>query len=98
MPKKTVSASANARNADPAAALIASVSRGTTRDDPPAEAIAQLRRLCEHNDSQTANVKKVGSQAAVEMLQAHYAWKGSSKSALDSLCRRALGRKSWGTP
>jgi hypothetical protein len=83
---------------DPAAALIAKASRGTAKDEPPAEAVAALRKLCAHNDTQTSNVKKVGSGAAIEMLHTHYGWKGVSLSSLNSVCRRILGRKSWGTP
>jgi hypothetical protein len=99
MPKKTVRTSARAPSkTDPVAALIDAASVGTTKDAPSAEALDALRRILAHNDAQTANVKRVGSGAAIEMLQTHFQWKGGSKSALDSLCRRALGRNSWGRP
>jgi hypothetical protein len=99
MSKKQLRTSANAPTAnDPASVLIATVSAGTTKADPSPEGLAALRKLVAHNDSQDAPTKKVGFTAAIAMLQKHYGWKGSSISALNSLCRRVLGRKSWGTP
>lgn len=100
MPKKQVRASANALTtaADPAASLIAAVRLGTAKDAPSPEALEALRKILAHNDTQAAPTKRVGSQAAIDMLQAHYGWKGGSLSALNSLCHRVLGRKSWGTP
>lgn len=103
MPKSQQRPSARVRTdepaPDPAAALIATVARGTARELPSPEAIAALAKLCEYNDH-TANgpTKRVGSQAAIDMLQKHYGWMGASVSSLNSLCRQALGRKSWGTP
>lgn len=83
--------------ADPAAALIATVSAGTTKADPTPEGLDALRKVIAHNDSQDAPTKKVGVNAAIDMLNTHYGWKGKSISSLNSLCRRVLGRKSWGT-
>lgn len=102
MPKKTVRASANARKhatptaPDPVQALIDKAARGTTKSAPP-EVIDAVRRFVEHNDANSAPTKKVGADVAITVLQG-LGWVGQSKSALDSLCRRALGRKSWGTP
>ena len=82
----------------PADALIAKVASGTMRAQPPPEALAALRKILTHNDATSAPNKRVGSQAAIDMLQEHYGWQGASISSLNTLCRRALGRKSWGTP
>lgn len=82
----------------PADALIASVKHGTSRALPPPEALEALRKVIAHNDHTSAPTKRVGSQAAIDMLQEHYGWQGTSLSSLNNLCRRAFGRKSWGTP
>jgi hypothetical protein len=98
MPKKHVrTQSTDARTADPAAALIAGAKHGTALGAPSDEGLKALRTILDHNDSQNAPTKRVGSQAAIDMLQAHYGWKGASISALNALCRRAFGRKSWGS-
>ena len=102
MPKSQQRPSARVRTdapaADPAANLIAKVARGTQLEDASPAALAALRQLCAHNDVTSAPTKRVGSQAAIDMLREHYEWRGASISALNSLCRRALGRRSWGTP
>lgn len=98
MPKHTDRPSARVRtSADPVAALIDSARVGTTKALPPPEALDALRRICAYNDSETSPTKKVSMSSAVELLQTNYAWTGTSRSSLDSLCRRALGRKSWGS-
>lgn len=98
--KKKARTSADAREASPspADALIAKVRSGTSRAMPPLAALDALRKILEHNDVTSAPTKRVGSQAAIDMLQEHYGWQGSSLSSLNNLCRRAFGRKSWGTP
>ncbi len=80
-----------------AAALIASVRNGTTTEAPSPAALAELREVIAYNDTERAPTKRVGSAAAIAMLQAH-GWPGGSRSALDSLCRKVLGRASWGKP
>ena len=65
---------------------------------PPPEAIEALRKLIAYNDETRAPTKRVGSQAAIDMLQKHYDWQGASISSLNLLCRQAFGRKSWGVP
>jgi hypothetical protein len=100
-PKKHVrTQSTDARTApsDPAAALIAAVERGTAKPLPSVEALAALQKLIAHNDSASAQVTRVGSAAAIDMLRTHYGWSGSSIGALNGLCRRAFGRASWGKP
>lgn len=97
MPKKTVRASVNAPTQDPAAALIAKAST-TTRVDLSDEARAALQKVLAHNDSRSrSGPGRVSLTAAVEMLRTHYGW-GGGTCALETLCVRVLGRRSWGTP
>lgn len=98
MPKRNVRTHSTHAPKDPAEALIETIRYGVAKALPSPEALTALRRLIEHNDSESAPTKKVGAHAAIALLQKHYAWKGASISALNSLCRRAFGRKSWGTP
>ncbi len=98
MPKAKKSTSANAPSpASPADALIETVRRGASRDLPPQAAMDALRKLIEYNDTASGPSKRVGIQAAVTMLTEHYGWEGG-RYALDALCRKAFGRRSWGTP
>ncbi len=63
--------------------------------DPSAEMLAELRTVCEYNDT-AAWKSRVSAEAALEMLNAS-GWPGS-RHALNNLCSRALGRKSFGQP
>jgi hypothetical protein len=79
---------------DPAAALIAQVQR-PAKDELPADAIAALRKLVEYNDTRAATGPgRVTQRAAIDMLR-KFGWVGGI-SAFDGLCRRVLGRRSWG--
>lgn len=96
MPKATKSASANVPS--PAAALIARVAGRTATPDTPSEAaLAELRAVIEHNDSLRGNYGRVRAEDAVEMLAA-LGWGGASRTALNTLCRKILRRRSYGTP
>jgi len=77
--------------------LIAAVRGGTSTPEPSAAALAELRKICTYNDLERAPTKRVGQDEAIKLLRS-YGWEGSSRTALHSLCRRSLGRKSWGAP
>lgn len=81
-----------------AAALIAAAAsnRHTGVPDPSETAIAELGKVLAHNDS-SARWNRVRQTDAIKMLQG-MGWTGASSIALDSLCRRVFGRKSWGSP
>ncbi len=66
-----------------------------TNPDPSAEMLAELRTICEYNDG-AAWMSKVSVTAVIDMLNAS-GWPGS-RHALNNLCSRALGRKSFGQP
>lgn len=79
-----------------AAALIAAIqSRGGSNATTPPneEGMAELRAVLEHNDVCTWG-ERVSADAAIEMLR-ELGWTGSSITALNRLCRSALGRKSF---
>lgn len=85
------------RKADPSAALIAQA-RNTVPNVSQA-ALTALRKLTEYNDSVNASGHgRVSADAAIHMLRTEFNWPGRARGALDSLCRRQLGRKSYGTP
>lgn len=97
-PKSVRTQTHAASNSDPAAGLIDAVRFGVSKPLPSVEALSALQKLIKYNDAAEGPTKRVGSQSAIDMLQTHYGWKGTSISALNALCRRAFGRKSWGTP
>lgn len=92
MPKKKVSTYAHA----PALALIDAAKRGPVTPAPSPEGIEALRKLIEYNDANPSPRTRVSATAAVKMLRDHYGWTGGSIQALNSLCARTFGRKSWG--
>lgn len=75
-------------------ALIAKASRGQHMTDPNPTALAELQKVLKYNDD-APHKRKVSAVAAVEMLHS-FGWAGS-RQALDSLCRRSFGRRSYGT-
>lgn len=83
----------------PAEALIASKRHDAFSPLPPLDGWEDaLRTLIDHNDAAGCNRSKVSALAAIKMLREHYGWAGNGRTALDSLCVRALGRHSYGTP
>jgi hypothetical protein len=78
-----------------AAALIEAAKRKQTAPTPPPEAMHALRELVAYNDTTGAG-GRVPAVAAIEMLR-ECGWPCSSRTGLDSLCKRELGRKSYGT-
>jgi len=81
----------------PAAALIAS-KRPLQTPDPSDHGLNALSELIAHNDQCGSNNAKVSATSAIKMLREHYSWAGNGRTALDSLCARRLGRKTYGTP
>ncbi|HEY3496233.1 MAG TPA: hypothetical protein VGK73_16150 [Polyangiaceae bacterium] len=65
--------------------------------DPSPEALAELRKLIDHNDACGSMRGRVRAERAVEMLRG-LGWAGGSRQALDTLCTRVFGRSSYGTP
>lgn len=63
---------------------------------PSKEAIVELRKLCQHNDTASTS-RRVGREAAIALLKS-YGWAGGSDSALNLLCIMALQRKSYAQP
>jgi hypothetical protein len=76
-------------------ALIAKASEGQHMADPSATALAELGKVLEYND-EAPHKRRVSAAAAIEMMQS-LGWKGS-RQALDALCRRSFGRRTYGTP
>ena len=99
MPKTKVRASTNALNpVSPADALIARVAgNGASKALPNEHALAELRKVIAHNDSVPGNHGRVRAEDACELLSA-LGWAGASRTALNTLCRKVLGRRSYGTP
>jgi hypothetical protein len=63
---------------------------------PSPKALAELRKLLEHNDTVArSGAGRVSADAAIEMLRA-YGWKGAGRGSLNAVCRQ-LGRHSYGT-
>lgn len=62
----------------------------------PEAALAELRKLIEHNDSQSRPSMRVNAAQAIELLQSHGV-KVSGRITLDRVCRERLGRKTYGT-
>ena len=93
--KKRTQADAKSPRTSPAGALIERAQRGQHAADPSATALAELKKVLEHNDG-AAWGKRVSADAALEML-ASLGW-DHSRQALDALCRRRFGRRSYGTP
>jgi hypothetical protein len=77
--------------------LIKRASAATTLAPPSAKAMAELKKVLEHNDAARGNHRRVRAEDACELLRAH-GWSGSSRTALDTLCQKVLGRRSFGTP
>lgn len=84
------------RTTSPADALIASHRSRLTLADPPGQACAELVKILAHNDAQTRNACRVSADAVIEMLRG-LGWRGGSRAALNSLCARLYGRRSFGT-
>lgn len=85
-------------HADVADALIASADRGTAPRPSPA-AIVALRKVIAYNDTRPRSGAsgRVSRDAAVQMLRESFGWDHGAH-ALEAFVKRALGRKSWGTP
>lgn len=75
--------------------LIEKASRGRVADEPSAAALAELQKVLQYNDSAPWG-KRVSADAALDMLSSS-GW-DHSRQALDALCRRRFGRRSYGTP
>lgn len=63
---------------------------------PSEDALAELKQLLDHNDSSTHR-ERVSAPDAIAMLKG-MGWRGRERGALDTVCRMAFGRKSYGTP
>ncbi len=59
-----------------------------------AAAKADLELICTWNDS--PGVAPITREETIALLRESHGWKYDSKEALNTLCRRALGRKSFG--
>lgn len=88
MPKQT-------KAATPAAALIAAAKQRQFTAAPPEAALADLREIIAYNDTVPLRAR-VSADDAINMLGKH-GWTCRSRQGLDSLCRRVLGRKTYGT-
>lgn len=55
---------------------------------------AELAKVCAYNDG-TPWGKRVSADAAIVMCR-KMGWTGTSRNALDTVCRASLGRKSYG--
>ena len=80
---------------DAAAELIASAKRGQHMAEPNAKALAVLEKVLAYNDG-APHKRRVSAEAMLETLHG-FGWLGA-RPALDSLCRRRFGRRSYGTP
>lgn len=99
MPRKRTAVDvANETRLNPAAALIAKAKTASAVVPHPSKAaMNELRLLIEHNDTTSTQREKVGADAAINMLRS-MGWIGRSRTTLDTLCKVALKRKSYGTP
>lgn len=98
MPKQKTTTSApppRAALAPSAAKLIAAAKQRTAVEAPSDDGMAELRALVEYNDTVPCPAR-VSADDALEMLRG-YGWARASRGALDALCKRAFGRKSYGT-
>jgi hypothetical protein len=57
------------------------------------EALAELRKICEHNDTNPS--AKVTARDTIAMLRSAHGWTGQTCTTLSEVCRRSLGRKSF---
>lgn len=80
---------------DAADALIASAQRGRHLAEPNAKALAVLEKVLAYNDG-APHKRRVPAEAMLETLRG-FGWNGA-RHALESLCRRRFGRRSYGTP
>lgn len=78
-----------------ATALIAAAKARQFTAAPPEAALTELREVLAYNDTVPVRAR-VSAADATDMLAAH-GWTCTSREGLDSLCRRVLGRKSYGT-
>lgn len=76
-------------------ALIEKASQGQHLADPTPQAMVELKKVLDYNEA-APHKRKVSAAAAIEMLQS-FGWIGS-RQALDALCRRNFGRRTYGTP
>jgi hypothetical protein len=63
---------------------------------PSEAALTELRLLLEHNDSASWR-ERISAQEVIRMLRG-MGWAGRERGALDTVCRMAFGRTSYGTP
>ena len=79
-----------------AASVIAQASERERVAPPSAKALAELKKILEHNDAQRTTNKRVHFNRAIEVLQAN-GWAGKSLLALNNVCK-ALGRQGYAKP
>lgn len=92
----SLAADLRAAKAAPAAAkLIAAAKARQFTAAPPEAALAGLREVLAYNDTVPLRAR-VSADDAIAMLAEH-GWTCRSRQGLDSLCRRVLGRKTYGT-
>ena len=60
------------------------------------EGIRGLEKILAHNDSMTANARKVSCDSTIQLLREEFGWSGHNRRHLDDVCR-GLGRKSFGS-
>jgi hypothetical protein len=94
--KQPPSAAPAAPSRAPAAAnLIAAAKARQFTAAPPEAALAELREVLAYNDTVPFRAR-VSAEDAIDMLAKH-GWTCTTRSGLDSMCRRVLGRKTYGT-
>jgi hypothetical protein len=78
------------------AAHFIAAKRAERAPEVPAAALAELAKLCAHNDSVVGASSRISADAARELLASHGVCAG--RAALEAICRDRLGRKSWAKP
>lgn len=79
-----------------AAALIAKAKTRNVAADPSDAAMTELKKILAYNDLASWSTK-VSFEDVSAMLTAH-GWTLTGRDSLNSLCRRAFGRASFGKP
>jgi hypothetical protein len=97
LPKQTKtkpSAAPAAPSRAPAAAKLIAAAKARQFTAAPPE-LAELREVLAYNDTVPFRAR-VSAEDAIDMLAKH-GWTCTTRAGLDSMCRRVLGRKTYGT-
>ena len=65
--------------------------------DASREAMDEVERICEYNDSVGVNCRRISAATVVDKLRSEFGWEGNSRRHLNKLCQKRLGRQSYGT-